>query len=113
MYFNEKEVKEILMAIASHCDHAEIIFDGISVRGVNIANKMMARIGVSNALMYWGINDINKVVGWHEALHRIAYIPYFQGVKSRFLLANFKTFIQMLMMDMTKQASFFHLSIRR
>lgn len=84
MYFNEDQIKSILLAIGRKFPDADIIFDNTSPKGIMYANQMLQRSGMKDALLRWGIYDAKELEKWSPRIKLITKKPYFSEIKSRF-----------------------------
>jgi O-methyltransferase involved in polyketide biosynthesis len=90
-YFEEREVRAVLIRLADRFPGSEIAFDAASPRGVAISNKMVIRRGGmgEGALLKWGIDRTRDIEAWDPRLRVLGEIRYFRGTgvrpKKRFM----------------------------
>jgi O-methyltransferase involved in polyketide biosynthesis len=83
-YFDESQVKELLLKIADRFPGSEIIFDASSPLGVKMANRMVLDRGGMDtpAALTWGISSCRKLEEWDDRLKVIEEYPYFHHFKN-------------------------------
>lgn len=82
MYFTEEQVRSIITAMAMKFPRSELIFDTISKRAINYANKMLEKADMKNAVLQWGIDNAEKLEMWSDQMQVLYQIPYFKHLKT-------------------------------
>jgi O-methyltransferase involved in polyketide biosynthesis len=80
MYFNETQVKSILIEMANHFSQAELVFDIISSKALNHANKFLKNADM-NVSSKWGLNDGKSLEEWSPKIKFISQQSYFKDIK--------------------------------
>jgi O-methyltransferase involved in polyketide biosynthesis len=78
-YFTEAEVKQIFKNIASLTNHAKIIIDYCSEKGVAMANKMILQ-NCHGTKMFWFANNETQLRSLHPHIKVIESYPVFQKI---------------------------------
>lgn len=65
-YFNEEQVKDLLVEIAPKLPNTSVVFDTISQLGILLANHRIKDLGIENAPLKWGIIDTHLIEDWSE-----------------------------------------------
>jgi len=90
-YFEEREIRAVLIRLADRFPGSEIGFDAASPKGVALSNKMVIRRGGmgEGALLKWGIDRTRDIEAWDPRLRVLDEIRYFRGTgvrpKKRFM----------------------------
>lgn len=84
MYFTEKEVKDLFLAMADSFAGAELIFDSISKKGLEYANIMLQKSAMKDAVLKWGLDDALTLQNWSPKVKLLAKVPYFKNIKNKF-----------------------------
>ena len=83
IYFSEADVKALFLEMIKRFPKSELIFDSISKKSMNHANKVLSDAQMAGAIMYWGIDDITLLEQWSPHLKVVNQHPYFKGIKMR------------------------------
>lgn len=83
IYFTEDEVTALFLEMAKRFPKSELIFDSISKKAMNYANKALSGAKMAGAIMHWGIDDIRQIEDWSAELKVIDEHGYFKGIKMR------------------------------
>jgi O-methyltransferase involved in polyketide biosynthesis len=107
-YFLPDEVKGLLVELAERCPGAQIIFDVISPKGLEQANKLVASAGMASARLQWGVRSAAEITAWSSKIQVVSAKPYFYGVVMRFKLP-LKFYFVVFKNLFFKDASMYHL----
>lgn len=85
-YFEESEVKLLFDSFRKHFAHTQIIFDYESVKGMEIANKVVIENGGmdKNAYLKWGINNIKDIEKWNIGIKINENMKMFQEHRKKY-----------------------------
>jgi len=85
-YFNEAEVKGLLIKIGKTFGKADVAFDYCSKKGVEITNKkVLKKSGVSDQVRaQWGIDDLHEIETWSSGIKIIENMNLFKQHKRKF-----------------------------
>jgi O-methyltransferase involved in polyketide biosynthesis len=97
-YFEESQVRQLIVQLAEHFPGSEFLFDVSSPLGVRVANKLVIRgSGLDEkSFLKWGIKDINDLKKWDSRLQSVKRHSFFKGIRSRM---DFKTRLQSHLSD--------------
>jgi len=77
MYFQEQEVKNLLLLMMERYPGGEIIFDGASKLGIKIGNKRTKKDGKNEMRWYYYLKKPDKQIHqWSPKLKVIDYFSY-------------------------------------
>lgn len=90
-YFEEAQIKALLIRLADTFPGCEILFDACSPRGLRMANKKVIKAGGmdESAVLKWGIRRAAEMQSWDDRIAVVAEYPLFShfghdlGVKAR------------------------------
>ncbi len=88
-YFDENEVKALLIRVADHFPGSEILFDVSSPYGIKVANKEVIRNSGwdEKSFLKWGVTSLQEIVSWDKWFHLLNTYWYF-GRKAKSLWLN-------------------------
>lgn len=68
-YFDQDDIKKFLISIADKFNEAELFFDVTSLRGLNIANKLIKRSGLKSVCFFkWGLENNSVLTSWNKRI---------------------------------------------
>lgn len=82
-YFDENEIRNFLTAIAPKLTHAKMVFDIISLLGLNMVNQQFKNSGMTKAQLKWGIIDAHEIESWSPHIAVEEAEPFFKNIHSR------------------------------
>jgi O-methyltransferase involved in polyketide biosynthesis len=72
VYFEEPEIKNFIILLADKFDDSELFFDVTSLKGMQIANKVIRDAGLdSNSFFKWGLSDKSIIASWDNRIKLI------------------------------------------
>lgn len=83
MYLSEVQVRQFFGRLTDQYKGAEIVFDALSPMGIRYYNQKLRKSGFQNAVMKWGIRDLNEMTQWNSKLKIIRRIPFYSDLKVR------------------------------
>lgn len=90
-YFEESQVKELLIKLADNSPGAEFIFDCPSILLVNVFNEHMESQGLKDINIKWGLDDAKDLEKWSTKIKVVSQIPYFDSfIKNENIPYNLK-----------------------
>ena len=89
-YFDEPQVREILVNVANKFPGSKLAFDACSPKGVDIANKKVIKdSGMSSkSNLRWGLDRADRLVSWDDRVRILEEFPMFKGMKKGLSVRN-------------------------
>lgn len=84
MYFTHEQVKSIFTTMANHFPGANLIFDNISPKGLQYANKMLQDSDMKDAVLQWSIYNGKELEAWSPKIKVFEQMPYFKEIKKKY-----------------------------
>jgi O-methyltransferase involved in polyketide biosynthesis len=87
-YFDETEVRTLLIKLADHFPGSEILFDACSPRGMRVANRRVIKAGGMDAAaaLRWSIQRASDMEQWDRRISVVAEYPMFRNMRHRLIL---------------------------
>ncbi len=82
MYFTETEIRSLLESITAGFPGCEIAFDALTPLGVSVANRMIHKAGISNAVIQWGIPNVKIMEYWNAGIRVKKQLPVCCSISS-------------------------------
>lgn len=111
IYFTPEEVKIILTSISAAFPDSELIFDVVSEKALEPANKKILDAGMSNAIIKWVLDDAKILETWSKDIKLLSQFHYFKTIKFKPgipLMTRLKLFFY----DLADKPSCVHLAFR-
>jgi O-methyltransferase involved in polyketide biosynthesis len=109
VYFEESVIKNFFLEIANTVPGSEWFFDVTSPKGVEIANQVIAKSGLSsNSFFKWGLTDTSKISSWDT---RIELINIYYTFKMKGLGLGFRNWLKGYISDSLNIQYMVHLKI--
>lgn len=84
MYFTNEQIKALFIQLAEHFPGSPLVFDNISPKGLNSANKMLQKSGMQDALLQWSVTDAKIIEQWSPHIKLSAQHAYFANIKNNY-----------------------------
>ena len=97
-YFKEEDIREIVLKMIQRFPGGELFFDAETKRAVAVSNKMVKKTGNKGAVMYFYINNEQKLRKWSPSIRKVSSEPFFKGIPRK-KKWHFKTRFFMTMTD--------------
>jgi len=81
-YFEESEVKRLVLALKEHFPGSELVFDALSPFMVWLGNLILTR-AKTNARVEWGLRDDRELETWEAGLHLLRAWYYYDKPEPR------------------------------
>ncbi len=110
IYFEEKQVINLLNGLTETFSNAQIVFDATNSKGLKFANRYVEKTGNKNAKMHFAIDDPNAFVKQLNGARLIEVLPFFKdALKQLKGRLSFKTKLYMWLADSLKRTIILHL----
>ncbi|HVN05647.1 MAG TPA: class I SAM-dependent methyltransferase [Bryobacteraceae bacterium] len=82
-YFDEAQVKALLIRLADAFPGSELLFDACSPRGLRVANQRVIKAGGmdDSALLKWGLAHARDLQAWDSRIAILEVYPEFRNMK--------------------------------
>jgi O-methyltransferase involved in polyketide biosynthesis len=89
-YFEESQLKALLIRLADAFPGAEVFFDACSPRGLKMANKRVIEAGGMDrsAMLKWGLRQGRDMESWDRRITVLAEYPMFRDMKAGLSVAE-------------------------
>ena len=102
-YFEENQLKKFFSMLAEKFPCCELVFDAVTLRGLNVANKKVIKDGGmdESALLKWSLENTQTLLSWDNHIQILDDYPLFKGFKqSLSFKEKFGTFLSDKLMIM-------------
>lgn len=83
LFFKENEVKDLFTHLAKTFPDGELIFDNCAPHSIKSVNKNLAKSGMQNAKITWGVKDGKSLEKWSPHIKLISQHSYFNGINTK------------------------------
>ena len=82
-YFEESQIKSLLVSMAKRFPGSEVVFDAASPLGVRILNQLVIKKGgmQKDSFLRWGLRNAKKLEGWHGSIKVLDQYAHFSNLK--------------------------------
>lgn len=109
-YFEEEQVKDLFINLASRIPGAELFFSTMSPFTKFWANRSIRKSGMQNAKIHWTIMHTDKINRWNENVRVINSFPYYAKIDhKRFWSKRISSYMDFN--DRYRISSFVHLQL--
>jgi O-methyltransferase involved in polyketide biosynthesis len=109
VYFEEAEIKTLIVKLADKFDNSELFFDVTSPRGVDIANQVIQKSGLdSKSFFKWGLKNKSIITSWDQ---RIRVLSTFYTFRIGGLRLSFRNKLLGLVSDALDIQYMLHVSL--
>jgi len=109
MYFTNEQIKALFIQLAECFPGSPLIFDNISPKGLNSANKMLQKSGMTDALLQWSVTDAKIIEQWSPKIKVLAQHAYFTGIKNKYPFP-WRYKLLMYLLDLSHKSGMIYLS---
>lgn len=80
-YFSEREVKNLIVAMADHFAAGDLVFDAVSEQGRLNSNQVIGGSGISSVSMKWSVDRQNNLNSWDDRVTVVEDYPMFARIE--------------------------------